>query len=193
MIERPFALIPFPAPNLPAIRITGSAALQEQVLALEYWLEGAIEEVLLPAVSSNPSRKDELWNATCFEFFLAVKARPEYWEFNMSPSGDWNVYRMDTYRRAGFRAETAIQDLPFQVQILPDVLQLRVAVELSPILQHAHNLDIGVTAVIQTNDGNTTYWALAHPAPQADFHLRESFTLELAAQTLPAQPSARDG
>jgi hypothetical protein len=33
--------------------------------------------------------------------------------------------------------------------------------------------------VIQTQDRHETYWALVHPQPQADFHLRDSFILEL--------------
>ena len=193
MMERAFDLVPFPAPVLPAIRITGSVARQDQVLDLKYFVEGAVEEVLLPGISVNPSRRDELWKATCFEFFLATQARPEYWEFNMSPSGDWNVYRMDAYRRVGFREESAIQKLPFDVQNQPGLLQLHVAVDLSPIVQPLEYLDIGVAAVVQSNDGDTTYWALVHPEPQADFHLRESFILGLAAQTLPVQSSARGG
>jgi hypothetical protein len=192
MIEQSFALIPFPAPILPAVCITGSASLQDRLLTLKYSLSGALEEVLLPRVSLNPSRRDDLWKETCFEFFVAVKDQPGYWEFNMSPSGDWNVYRMDAYRRVGFREERAIDKLPFEVQYQPDIFQLHVTVDLSPMLQPIEDLEIGIAAVIQTQDGETTYWALAHPAPQADFHLRESFTLALAGRTLPAPPSARD-
>jgi hypothetical protein len=181
MIERAFHLVPFPAPILPAIHITGSIALQDQVLDLTCLIEGAVEQVRLPEISLNPSRRDELWKGTCFEFFLATKARPEYWEFNMSPSGDWNVYRMDAYRRAGFREESAIQRLTFGVQKQPGLLELHVTVDLSPIVQPFESLEIGVAAVVQSNDGKPSYWALVHPEPQADFHLRESFILGLAA------------
>jgi hypothetical protein len=52
-------------------------------------------------------------------------------------------------------------------------------------------LEIGITAIIQTTDSYETYWALTHPAPFADFHLRESFILALAGQTLPAPQSAQ--
>ena len=33
--------------------------------------------------------------------------------------------------------------------------------------------------VIETVDGERSYWALAHPAGQPDFHHRDSFTLAL--------------
>jgi hypothetical protein len=117
---------------------------------------------------------------TCFEFFLAVKESPQYWEFNMSPSGDWNAYHMDAYRRIGFREEILIQQLPFQIQKDANNFLLRAEIDLSPILHPEQALDIGITAIIQTLDGNETYWALVHPAPQADFHLRESFIIGLA-------------
>jgi hypothetical protein len=106
----------------------------------------------------------------------------------MSPSGDWNVYRMDAYRRIGFREETAIQRLPFEVRNEAAVFQLSALVELHPILQPNQSLEFGITAIIQTTDRNETYWALSHPAPSADFHLRESFSLGLAEQAhLPQQ------
>lgn len=108
----------------------------------------------------------------------------------MSPSGDWNVYRMDAYRRVGFSEETSIQRLQFEVRKEARLLTLSAAVDLSLIVQQSQSLDIGVTAVIQMKDGNETYWALAHPAPSADFHLRESFTLALAGQTHPSPQSA---
>jgi hypothetical protein len=108
----------------------------------------------------------------------------------MSPSGDWNVYRMDAYRRVGFREETSIQQLPFEVQREDHTLTVVTTINLSPIFQQNDNLEIGITAVIQTRDGKETYWALTHPAPQADFHLRESFILALAPQTHPLGQSA---
>src|SRR6266508_6926807 len=193
MTERSFSLIPFTAPNIPSISITGKISLQNNIITLHYLLAGNIEEILLPTKSIKPTRKDELWKITCFEFFLAIKDQPQYWEFNMSPSGDWNVYHMDAYRRIGFREETSIQRLPFDVQNEVGVFQLNALVDLPPILQPGQLLEFGITAVIQTMGGNETYWALSHPASIADFHLRESFILGLARQTHLVQQSALDG
>jgi hypothetical protein len=180
MTRQSFSLTPFPASSIPPIAITGNLSRQNNVLALSYSLVGNLESILMPSPSAHPARKDELWKATCFEFFLALKDQPQYWEFNMSPSGDWNVYHMDTYRRVGFREETSIRWLQFEVKDEVEKLTLNVTVDLSPIIQAAQSLDVGITAVIQTRDGDETYWALVHPASQADFHLRESFTLALA-------------
>ena len=107
----------------------------------------------------------------------------------MSPSGDWNVYHMDEYRRIEFREETSIQRLPFEFHEEAGGLTLEALVDLNPILPPNQFLDIGITAVIQTLDRAETFWALAHPAPIADFHLRESFILELAEEVhLSSQP-----
>jgi hypothetical protein len=202
MTERSFSLIPFPAQNLPNISITGAISLQMNILHLSYSLTGNVEDVFLPPTSVTPSRKDELWKTTCFEFFLAVKDQPQYREFNLSPSGDWNVYHMDKYRRVGFREETSIQGLAFEVQKTPvtmsslaesnevGVFQLNAMLDLNSIVPQNQLLEFGITAIIQTTNGNETYWALAHPAPFADFHLRESFILGLAGQTRLSQQSA---
>jgi hypothetical protein len=193
MIEQPFSLRAFPAPKLPTISITGKFAFQNPVLTLHYSLTGNLEEVLLPPVSTGAGRKDELWKATCFEFFLATHDQPGYWEFNLSPSGAWNVYRMDAYRRVGFREEAAISQLPFEFKRKLDQFLLNISVDVTSIIQPDEGLELGITAIIQTRDGNETYWALTHPAPYPDFHLRESFTLGLAGQTHPSGQSAPGG
>lgn len=193
MTEHLFSLIPFAAPAIPAITLGGRISLQNSLLVLHYLLVGNLDEVRFPPSSPSLSRKDDLWKATCFEFFLAVRDEPGYWEFNMSPSGDWNVYRMDAYRRIGFREETKIPQLPFEIKRDVDRFWLDIAVDLTPLVRPKQELQMGITAIIQGRDGVKTYWALAHPAPHADFHLRQSFTLALARQTHPLGQPALDG
>jgi|KBSSwiStaDraftv2_1062776.scaffolds.fasta_scaffold112343_2 hypothetical protein len=193
MSEESFSLICFPATHTPDFSITGHISLQKNIVHLHYSLTGSIEDILLPPASVHPGRKDDLWKSTCFEFFLAIKGQPRYWEFNMSPSGDWNVYRMDAYRRIGFREETSIQLLPFEIKKEAGELSLGVQIDLNPLLQPNQFLDFGITAVVQTLDGAETFWALAHPAPVADFHLRESFILELAEEVPLSSQSGQGG
>jgi len=171
-----FRLIPYPAIELPRLDITGEINRVENRLSVHYEVRGEVESILFPAPSA-PTRKDDLWKATCFEFFLAIPDLPKYWEFNMSPSGEWNVYHMDAYRRIGFREESAICQLPFKFN-KNNKVSLDVSVDLTPIIQSKQTIQIGITAIIQTKDGTETYWALSHPGPQADFHLRGSFVIE---------------
>lgn len=183
MTEVFFSLIPFDPTSSPAIIITGRIEHLYNRLALYYTLYGDLNNILLPAPAARPGRRQELWKATCFEFFLARKDQPSYWEFNLSPSGDWNVYRMDAYRRTGFREEGRISQLQLETQTEKDAFSLATAVDLGPMLSTAVDLEVSITAIIQTAGGTETYWALTHAGPQADFHLRQSFILELAGQT----------
>lgn len=174
-----FELIPYPAARLPGIEIGGMVDRSENRLSILYEVRGDVEDILFPTPSKPPVRRDELWKATCFEFFLAIPGQSQYREFNMSPSGDWNVYTMDAYRRVGFREETAFAELPFVFKKTADAARLDLSVDLGPILRPAQRIEAGITAILKALDGNETYWALTHPGPQADFHLREGYILNL--------------
>ncbi|NJM95457.1 MAG: hypothetical protein HC792_04035 [Acaryochloridaceae cyanobacterium CSU_5_19] len=41
-----------------------------------------------------------------------------YWEVNLSPRGDWNIYHLQGYRQ-GLQAEMAIKTLPLVVNAAP--------------------------------------------------------------------------
>jgi hypothetical protein len=172
-----FRLNPYPVEYLPQIQIVGEIERVENRLSVRYVVTGEVDSILLPAPTASPARKHDLWRATCFEFFLANQNRPHYWEFNLSPSGDWNVYAMDAYRQVNMREEGAMSQLPFQFQKTEASLSLSATVDLNPILLAEALLNVGITADIQTRDSKESYWALAHPGAQADFHLRESFVL----------------
>jgi hypothetical protein len=135
MTGQSFSLIPFSETNVPDISIQGKIHRQNNVLAIHYMVRGNIEDILLPSPSINPTRKEELWTTTCLEFFLAVKDSPEYWEFNFSPSGDWNIYHIDTYRRNGFREEMLIQRLQFEPHKNMSSFFLNAAVDLNSIIR----------------------------------------------------------
>ena len=179
MTEYFFSLIPFLNLGPPDIQITGKTSRENNILSIEYSLAGDCKNILFPEVSLQPLRRAELWKESCFEFFLAIPNQPQYWEFNMSPSGDWNIYYMDAYRRVGFREETLFQGLQFSAQRAPGGVIVNATVDLLPILPSEIPAQLGITSVIQTRDGHETYWALAHPNPQADFHLRDSFIIQL--------------
>lgn len=189
MTEQSFSLVPFATANLPAITITGQVSLQANQLMVYYLLTGDISSVFLPVKSAVPQRKDELWKRTCFELFLAIKDQPAYWEFNFSPSGDWNVYRMGAYRRIDFHEESSIKQVRLEMNRESDALALNVTVDLSSIVQGEQSIETGITAVVQTKDGDVTYWALTHPGPRADFHNREGFILAPVGKDHPSKQS----
>jgi hypothetical protein len=174
-----FALQPF-FPSLPhrTVKITGHLARRAALLAIRYDLNGPLAELVIPGLAGLPSRKHRLWEETCFELFLGVKDSPQYWEFNLSPAGDWNVYRFDGYRQ-GMTEETAFTSLPLSIRHRPDSLAIALELEIVRIVGADQPLAVALAAVIKSRDHGLTYWALAHPGPRPDFHRRDSFLLEL--------------
>lgn len=176
---RPFRLQPFPGEPAPAgLAIGGSASRDGQQLNLCYSLRGPLQPLRLPEPGATPRRLDDLWQSTCLEAFLALPGDPGYWELNVCPSGDWNLYRLDAYRQ-GLRPEPTSAAPLLQRRVLAAGLELSVSLPLPPPLAAAPELELGITAVIATCDGELSYWALRHPGEQADFHRREGFALRL--------------
>jgi len=153
---------------------------EEGGLSLAYRLEGRPEGLCIPSPGrSGPA--DGLWEHTCFEAFVAADDGPAYREFNFSPSGQWAVYAFSDYRQ---------RDHAFQPAAVPEIvlhpaaggLELDVVLppSLLPPAPPGSVLRLGLTAVVEAADGGKTYWALAHPGPRPDFHLRAAFLLPVA-------------
>jgi hypothetical protein len=172
-----FTLRPFPTESsLPQIEISGRVNRKDNILSIEYQLFGDLNAISIAPPVSPPSRQFHLWEATCFEFFIGVPGDRNYWEFNLSPSGDWNVFALDDYRQ-GLRDETAFTSLPFKVDRYPNYITLNLEFDLSEIILLEQDLEMAVTTVIKSSQDELSYWAIAHSGKEADFHLRDSFII----------------
>jgi hypothetical protein len=180
-------LMPFPAQEQqspPDLDLFGALERRGDGLDLRFRLQGNLDQLLLPEASAAPARCDGLWQHTCLEAFWGACGEPGYWEWNASPSGDWNLYRFDRYRQ-GLRPEPLAQpprchwmlgsaaargqQLELQLQ-LPDLAAAAVP---------AGALEASLTAVLEHRDGSLSYWALALDGPEPDFHRRDGFVLRL--------------
>ncbi|MBE9036543.1 DOMON-like domain-containing protein [aff. Roholtiella sp. LEGE 12411] len=178
MNEQIFSLELFPSTKpLYDLKITGSITRRANQLAIGYMLFDQFKEVIIAPASDRPARKHELWKDTCFEFFLGIKDSEQYWEFNLTSAGHWNVYRFDGYRQ-GMQEETAFTMLPFSVHHQADGLVVALDIDLSKIVS-TQVLEIAITSVIKHRNSEVTYWALTHRGAEADFHQRDSFIIEL--------------
>ncbi len=175
-----FRLLPFAAPA--HLLLSGTVERCRAFLRLRYVFEGETADLVLPASVASPGRKGDLWRDTCCEFFLKVADRPDYWEFNLSPSGNWNVYRFSGYR-ASMAEEPDIASLSLLVKAGGDRLELDCVVDLQPIGLHAADLVLAISAVTRDRRQGLQYWALIHPGPKPDFHAPEGFVLHLADET----------
>jgi hypothetical protein len=120
-----------------------------------------------------PRRTDGLWKATCFELFLRREGEGGYFEFNLSPSGEWAAYAFDGYRQG--MADLDIAAPPVDMATTDGMSRLGTFVTApGPGPWRA-----SLSAVIEEADGAKSYWALAHASDKPDFHHPDSFVLEL--------------
>jgi len=180
MNESCFSLKPFTSTRFSRqFEIIGSISLNSGTLVVSYILTGPLVKLIIPKTAAMPIRRDNLWEETCFEFFLAPINSERYWEFNLSPAGHWNVYRFESYR-SGMQSESAFQSLPFTVQGRPDAVHISSEFDLTRIIPLSdQTVTAGINAVIKPVRGEMTYWALIHSGAKADFHMRDSFVIEL--------------
>ncbi len=148
-------------------------------LRLTFRVSGAVGALHVPAPAT-PIRTDELWKRTCFEAFVLPGPGQGYVEFNLAPSGRWATYRFDRYRK-GMRDALDVTPEPIAFDQAPDRLTLSVAAAMPTDLAERPRWRLGLSGVIEEASGHVSYWALAHPSPQPDFHNAASFVHELSA------------
>ena len=178
-----FQLAPHPSTPCRAVRSlpvdvgrTAAGALR-----LVYRLSGDVATLRLPPASAQPQPSDGLWRHSCFEAFIGPASATAYREFNFSPSGDWAVYDFAQERvRADAPHAPAAPALSFSQQA--DALTLTaVTPHLPTPWDESADTLLGLSAVIESADGQLSYWALAHPRPQPDFHNSTGCTARLPA------------
>lgn len=171
-----FSLIPFDSNNAPAIAIDGKIERKGDLFEIDYRLAGA-SRVVIPKNSDLPTRQYDLWEGTCFEFFLGSQDSTIYWEFNLSPAKHWNVFRFLNYRQ-NIAEEMTFSTLPFEVSLQDDSLLLSLEVKLDKIISLESELEVGITTVVEVEQ-QLSYWALTHPVKEPDFHHPDSFIIRL--------------
>lgn len=152
---------------------------------LRYRLEGDIDALAIPSPAAGAA--DGLWRHTCLEAFVQDGDGPGYHEFNFSPSGQWAVYRFsgERQRMPGDAPPPAGPSITTECSAQSLVLQAWLPRALLPTSPTA----VGLTAVVETLDGQVSHWALQHPrADRPDFHHSAGWTLRPAL--FPAPPDS---
>jgi hypothetical protein len=159
-------------------------SLTTDLLVLHFRISGDIDRLALPPQAGSKFQ-EELWRHTCLEAFIGFADSEEYFEFNFSPSSQWAVYRFDGYRQGM---------TPLHPEPPPRVLVRRRDGELEADIDihlgaipgltadeiNGRELRLAVSAVIESEPGSISYWALAHPPGKPDFHHSDGFALSLA-------------
>ncbi|MEM9088638.1 MAG: DOMON-like domain-containing protein [Cyanobacteria bacterium P01_F01_bin.53] len=195
--RKSFSLKPFTStPKTAGLVVQGNVLREGSSLVFSYGIKGDLEQIVLPELGESASaenhigeafaRKDRLWERTCFEFFLSgdkhhTKDTP-YWEFNMSPTGEWNVFSLEGYRK-GLQEEQTITRLPFEVYRSNNYLNLTMTLDIRALMAPESVIRVGVSMVVLCASASAqpveSFWAIAHPGPEADFHHPDSFVLSL--------------
>ena len=152
-----------------------------QALRLRYQLRGSLSGLIIPAPAA-PVRRDELWQHTCFELFIRPGDSEAYFEFNFSPSREWAAYEL-----SGYRSGMTQLDLPDPPRMETNLggEQIQVLVDLETGAPADRPWRTGLSAVIEDQAGARSFWALAHPPGEPDFHSPDCFALELGPPAAP--------
>lgn len=170
-------LIPHPKTPCDAVNDIWAAVERdaEGGLHVGFTLDGDVGALRLPPIAQ-PIRADGLWKHTCFEAFVRARPGDAYQELNFAPSTAWAAYQFSGYREG--MADLDIASPQIETRIDEGIYWLSSAVR---GLGNTDIWHVGLSAVIETLEGDISYWALIHPPGKPDFHHSDCFALELGA------------
>jgi hypothetical protein len=176
------SLVPHPAsPPRLVDRVSVRVSVQDRFL----WLNYEIEHRAGLLLGDKRGRQDRLWSSTCFELFARESNRADYIEFNFAPWAAWAAYRFSGWRTgmtslAGIGAPHLVDGrLEDRARDIDRYYEFAATIARDDIL--AGKPRIGLSAILEEVDGTKSYWALAHPPGEPDFHHPDCFALELPA------------
>ena len=148
-------------------------------LFLTYLLKGDNARIRVPPQRTR-RRADRLWEHSCFEAFVGEVGKPEYYEFNFSPSREWAALGFRDYRDGGPIDDDGLEP-KIAVRREAETLEIDALICMDRLLKISQgaSLRLGLSAIIEDTDGQLSYWALKHPPGKPDFHHPNSFILEM--------------
>jgi hypothetical protein len=155
------------------IGVGGSLQIEDNLIEASFFIADPQNRVKKPPAAEKLviKRKDGLWQTTCFEIFIADPSTESYFEINLSPWGLWNAYVFDRYRLPQppkVTEDIKIMRLQWQEDTLSATLQLN---------SKNKKWHCALTTVVETNNGEKSYFASQHSGQAPDFHLRKNFSL----------------
>ena len=173
-------LVPHPEMGAKGIQAVEVDVLRAtNTILLMYSVEPA-DTLLLPAFERE--RRDNLWQATCFELFVKPESRG-YVEYNFAPLEAWNAYSFVDWRmgRRAYQpdAEPKIVDSRTDGRRESFPARYELDVVLSPDFLLLAPASVSLAAILGEEDGTMSYWALAHPPGEPNFHHPDCFAARL--------------
>ena len=144
--------------------------MSERSWRVSFTIADPSETVVWPAATGEASRRDGLWRHTCLEIFVGSARTRSYVEINVAPSGDWALYRFESYRKP-----PALPEGPAAAEFAVSGPFSRRTVSFTIDLAQLESLVGGPkwrwqpTAVLETRS-ESSHWAPTHPGDGPDFH-----------------------
>jgi len=184
MVRQVCPLVPFSPDASPTLLASAEFVWEEQnTLELSFSLRPPQSGQQLPKLEfmdASPGsslrsgqRLDGLWEHTCFEAFFAQPNQDRYWELNVSPTGDWNLYRFESYRTDGVHEQTPKPLIHWQSSTRD--CRCTIVLSLDPWWTPVQLPELAISMVLEDSDNNLSYWALSHHGNEPDFHDRRAF------------------
>ena len=117
------------------------------------------------AEPQEPRRAEELWQTTCFEAFLKIDGEDAYREWNFAPSSAWAAYDFESYREG--RVDAPVAQPPY-IRLQDNLTWWQLGATFA--VEARRDWQLGLSAILEERDGTKSYWALAHPEGEPDFH-----------------------
>lgn len=146
------------------------------------------KNLVLPTTEENGKRRVGLWQETCVEIFLKNQQSTEYLEYNLSPSGDWNLFFFKDYRVAyqGELFELPMNEVPGITHSLSNegLWRFDALVPLPktiPWTKVIGQLEVGLAMVVKKQEGisELNYFSLTNHEAHLDFHDEKTFLIRL--------------
>jgi len=148
---------------------------QARALLLHYCVKGPHGHLAVPAASGRPGPAPGLWRTTCMECFIRPAISSAYTEWNLSPSGNWWACAFESCRIPARRQPDGLRPLRMRTRQSAGQLIVQSALPLAD----GAALSISPAVVLEHEHGVLSYWAIAHPFDQPDFHRGPSIALSL--------------
>jgi hypothetical protein len=175
-----FNLVPHPAaaPADPPfklwVNVEHSAAFSATATINMWFGIGAPMSRFVIPEPTEPVRAENLWESTCFESFLRVPGADSYREWNFAPSSAWAAYDFSGYRDGRADAEVAVPYVRVEDNFTWWALGATISADAKAVFE------LGLSAILEEQDGTKSYWAIAHPeGDKPNFHDPACFAAHL--------------
>jgi hypothetical protein len=154
------------------------------MLVVSFLLEGELDRLRIPAARA-PFIATDLWRHTCCEVFIRCAGQSPYCEFNLAPSGGWSCYAFTAYREGAPLADERLRPV-VNVDRTGQMMRLDAAIPVGrlALLERCPRVQVALSAVVENEHGELSYWALAHPPGRPDFHHPLAFAIDLEGTAL---------